>query len=167
MPGEKYPTRVRFIECVTDDCGWGTIKDNPGLNESSEQLVALFKNISRNPIDIIGGGTARGIKGNEVIGAPLFRIYSADLSLKAGTVQLADQTHSFFFYPVRRNLNPKAAFDYYEVRNPFEVVLNWISHLSLFALLAAALVSPLFLAYILYGELSASNNRTTLSRQKA
>ena len=167
LPGEKYPTRARFIECVTDDCGWGTVQDNPALNESSEQLVALFKNISRNPIDITGGGSARGIKGNEVIGAPLFRIYSADLSLKAGTVQLADQTHSFFFYPVRRNLNPKAAFDYYEVKGPFETVLNWMSYLSLFTLLAAALISPLFLAYLVHKELSASKKQITLSRRKA
>jgi len=33
-----------FIECVNDDCGWGTIKDQPELNESMEQIIKLMFN---------------------------------------------------------------------------------------------------------------------------
>jgi len=42
IPGEFIPVDVYFIECVTDDCGWGTIKDQPELNQTMESLTSFF-----------------------------------------------------------------------------------------------------------------------------
>ncbi len=150
LPGEKVPVKVKFVECVIDDCGWGTVHENQYLNKSTEELVTLFAGLSKDKVTLLGGGSVRPVKGNEIKGQPMFRIYSTSLALKPGIVRIADQTHNFFFYPVRRNLNPRESFDYYETRGSFEIILSSVSYIILYLLLVAALLSPLFLIYILY-----------------
>lgn len=145
----NYQTRtvpVKFVECAIDDCGWGTISSQPELNTSMEGMTALFKNLSSNSQEIMGGGVDM-VKRGEIKGEPYFRVYYAHIELYPAIAQLVDQTHEFFFYPVRRNLNPEKAYDYYDVNGFFNNSINALAYLVLYSLLAIALVSPLIVFY--------------------
>jgi hypothetical protein len=47
FPGGYSQIPTYFIECVPDDCGWGTIKDQPEFNKTMEEIVSAFKNQSQ------------------------------------------------------------------------------------------------------------------------
>ena len=42
LTSRKTLVNLYFIECVNDECGWGTIKDQPEFNQSMEQIVKIF-----------------------------------------------------------------------------------------------------------------------------
>ena len=129
-----------FIECIPDDCGWGTIKDQPDFNKSVEEMISFFENISAKQ-EIIGGG---GRGGYEIKNAPYFRVYDTHLALNPAILSQVDQTHEFFFYPVRRYLSPTRAYDYYTVNSGFDSLLNLTAHALLyFAVLFAISSVPL------------------------
>ncbi|MEK6898935.1 MAG: glycosyltransferase family 39 protein [Nanoarchaeota archaeon] len=156
QPGERVKFPVTFVECVLDDCGWGNVYLNPSLNSSSEEMVSLFRNISHEKKSIYGGGSSRGIKGNEKKGELVFNVYSTELLLNPSVTAIAEQTHEFFFYPVRRNLRPEASFDYYEVNGLFDNLLNILAYIVLYILLALALATGIIIWYILVIDLKAT-----------
>ena len=43
LPGKEISIETYFFECIPDDCGWGTVKDQPEFNQSMESIVELFK----------------------------------------------------------------------------------------------------------------------------
>src|SRR3989344_4411996 len=46
LPGNSKNIKTYFIECATDDCGLGTINNQPDFNSSMESIVGFFKNNS-------------------------------------------------------------------------------------------------------------------------
>ena len=135
LPGEVLPLEVYFVECVNNDCGWGQgIKQNKAIQDLNENLVLLFKNSSVEKKEI------RSKDFN-------FNIYRSQLNLKPAILQLADSTHSFYFYPVRWKIKEQI-FDYYEPKG-FDKFLDFLGHLSLWLSFIIALISPLFLLYII------------------
>lgn len=137
----RIPVRTVFVECVTDDCGWGTVKDQPEFNSSVEAIVDAFRNVSQSPIVITGGGSISGIRDPEVRGQPYFRVYEAVLPLKNGVLQAVDATHSHFFYHIPRDENPEQAFDYYKVRGGVDSLINLFAYGFLYCFLIIAVVS--------------------------
>ena len=148
---KKIPVTTWFIECVPDDCGWGTIKDQPDFNKSTEDLFDLFRNASTLKEIFEGGGDLSPIKGGERPGA-YYKVYQATLPLDAGIVSAVDQTHSMFFYEVRRNKHPEQAFDYYSIKGPMSKLAHALGYVVLYFYILLALLSPFYLAYIFKKE---------------
>jgi len=148
---QEIPIKTYFIECIKDDCGWGTIKDQPDFNQSSENLVRIFNNISFKKTDIIGGGGY-----DEVAGAPYFRVYETRIQAKPQVLDAADKTHHFFFYPVR--WTPKEAiYDAYIPKGFFDKKLDVTSHLVLYLAIFIALASIPYIIYLIFENLKIGN----------
>ena len=135
LPGQDIPTKVYFIECARDDCGWGTIT-NGSLNESSEQLVQLFSSQANLEKTIYGGGGY-----DEETGNPYFKIYSAQMQFKSQIFSTIDATHEWFHYPV--NYIPKEKiWDNYSVYGIFDNLLYKIAWGIMILSIILAIVLP-------------------------
>ncbi len=143
------PVKSIFVECVNDDCGWGTIKDQPELNKSMEQLIEQFKNVS-----IIksfeGGGSIKSIRGAEIRRSPFYKIYETSLYLNPSTLPIVDQTHNHFFYRIPRNMDSDKAYDYYVVDGFFNLLLRDASKLILYLSIFLSMVAIFIPFYLVY-----------------
>ena len=134
LPGNPKLIKTYFIECVIDDCGWGTINSQPEFNSSMENIANFFKNES----NILTTITSRN---NE----PYFNVYSRDLALKDSVLNAADSTHDWFYYPLRYE---KESFDDYKAQG-FGKFLDLTAHLVLYLEVLIALLSIILIFYIL------------------
>jgi len=140
FPGETTNIKTYFIEAVTDDSGWGSIKDQPELNQSSEQIVAFFKENSQLLITI-----------QDTKGQPHFNVYETYLPFKQSTRDYIDSTHSFYFYPV--GLKPKSkVFDSYETYTLPNTLLDKFAYLVLYLEVVIAILFWVYLFYLFYRD---------------
>ena len=125
---EKVPIKTYFIECAADDCGWGTIKDQPELNRSMEQLVSDFRNFTSEKVTIYSGSGVEEIKGE-----PYFRVYEVNMNLNPAVLEATKQTHSHYFYPVNWE---GEVYDRYNTKDSLGEILNdfgfWIFYFTIF-----------------------------------
>jgi putative effector of murein hydrolase LrgA (UPF0299 family) len=138
LPGQLVPMDVYFVEAVTDDSGWGSVSSQPGLNQTSEEIVGLFSE-QANVIGTI----------DDLNGDPHYRIYHGKFNLKESTLQAADSTHEFFFYPVEYKPSSKV-FDNYEIYSSTDNLLNKFAHLILKAEVVLVFVFFIYIFYFLY-----------------
>jgi|SRR3989344_3619288 len=150
VDNSTQPVKVNaiFVECVIDDCGWGTIKDQPQLNASMEMLVSQFKNIAQGR-NFEGGSSIKGVRGEEVINKPHYRTYETELFVNPQLLQIVYLTHNHFFYSIPRDINPKEAFDYYEVEGAKDKLLNILAYTILYVLMILSLISIFIPFYLL------------------
>ena len=148
---ELVPVNTIFIECVNDDCGWGTIKDQPELNASMEAIISQIKNLSK-IVSFEGGSSIKGVRGAEIRGIPFYRTYEVRLTFNPQALQSVDQTHSHFFYYIPRDVYPEGAFDYYVVKGAPNKLLNFVAYAILYILIFLAIVSIGVPFYLLYKE---------------
>ena len=135
LNGEFASLNTYFIECATDDCGWGTINNQHDFNQSMEDIVTFFKNNSRFLTTI-----------KDSYDEDYFKVYNTKLNLKESSLQLADSTHSWFYYPVRYM---GESFDDYKTKNFFDKSLDLIAHYILYLEILIALFSIILTFYIL------------------
>ncbi|MBU2633712.1 MAG: glycosyltransferase family 39 protein [Nanoarchaeota archaeon] len=136
LPGDTIPLQTYFIECIVDDCGWGSIANQPEFNQSMENIVDLFINISK-PIKEITNS----------YGNPYFRIYKTNLPLKQSVLDVADSTHIWFYYPVRYKADDW--FDKYQTHNSFDSLLDKFAHIILYLSIFIAILSIFYVFYLL------------------
>jgi len=142
---KNIPIKTYFVECVKDDCGWGTIKDQPEFNQSMEDLVNQFREAKK--IDIAGGGGY-----DEIPGEIYFRVYEATIDAKPGILQEVDKTHQFFFYPVR--WTPKEViYDTYTPKTFFDKSIDSFSRMALYLAVIIALLSIPYTLYLILKSL--------------
>lgn len=104
----KLITKVHFIECVIDDCGWGWIANNQEVNQSNEKL---FKEMSESGTTSINGKIIeKKYYSNEITGSyeenEVYRIYSLNVPLTSGLVEQTKNLQSFYFVPyMYKNMN--------------------------------------------------------------
>ncbi len=136
LPGQNIPQKVYLIECVIDDCGWGTVSDE--MNGSVEQMLDSLKLNMQLEKTIYG--RREGTRDSSEL---YFNIYSATTSLKPGILDIIDSTHSFFYYPER--YAPKSqVLDNYNVKGIMSNLLFFISKLIIWASLAIALIGIIY-----------------------
>lgn len=145
--GKVQFVKTVFVECLNDDCGWGTVKDQPGFNQSMEAIVSAFQ-AAKKATEITGGGSVTGVRESEIAGEPYFRVYEGVLPLNPAVAQAIYQTHSHFFYHIPRDENPEQAFDYYTIEGGFDSLLNLVSYGILYLAIIAATLAPLFVVYL-------------------
>lgn len=136
LPGDKIPLQTYFIECVVDDCGWGSIANQPEFNQSMENIVTLFSNIT-NPV--------KEIKNS--YGDIYFKIYKINIPLKQSILDVADSTHIWFYYPLRYKADDW--FDKYKVHNSFDKLLDKFAHIILYLSIFIAIISIFYSFYLL------------------
>lgn len=151
--GNVYPVRTLFVECLNDDCGWGTVKDQPDFNQSMEEVVSAFQTTKKIK-EIRGGGSVTGVRESEIAGEPYFRVYEGFLPLNPTVIQEIYRTHSHFFYHIPRDEQPQQAFDYYKVDGGLDALLNLFSYVILYAALGIALLSVFVPFVLVYREKS-------------
>lgn len=138
IPGAYQPIETYFIECSSDDCGWGTVKDQPGFNQSMEQIVDFFKKNSK-LIDTIEGSTGLSYS---------YNVYKSDFQLKQGTLEVADSTHVFWANPVGYKENIIPVFDNYKTHNILDKILDKIAHLIFYISAIIAILSVFLVVYM-------------------
>lgn len=134
----QVPTTVYFVECAIDDCGWGTIKNQPDLNQSMENLFSQIKSISSDE-QVLYGGSGLGEKNGE----QHFIVYKTSMNLSPAIFPVIYGTHEWFYYPVRWLLP-----DWYDKYSPeglFQVSFNTLGKIFLWLSVILAILSPILL----------------------
>lgn len=138
MTGQKLRTNLYFIECIQDDCGWGTIANQPEFNRSVEELVQFFEqNTVKEKVFYGGGGY------NEETGEPYFAVYKGQIDIHPSLFATIYNTHDWFYYPVRWNKSDW--YDKYQPNALWEVILHTFGKGVLWLAIIAACLSPLLL----------------------
>ncbi len=136
---QEVPVKTYFIECVPDDCGWGTIKDQSDLNQSVEEFIDNFKMLSQERAIINGGGGY-----GEEKGEPYFKVYETNLQMKPVIIEYAKQTHSHYFYPVGWEGD---VYDRYTVYNPLDQIINKLGFFIFYVTIILEVISPLIIIW--------------------
>ena len=143
--------KTYFIECVTDDCGWGTVSKQPELNQSTEDIITSFKKVSTLKYTIYGSSE------------PYINVYETEFPLIPGMMEAVQSTHNFFFYPV--GYKPKEDIILrYEANNLFHRIIDKIAHIILYMEILISILSIILLFVILKKdyENEAINNNADL-----
>jgi hypothetical protein len=136
--GQPINVPIYFLEALTDDSGWGTIKDQPEFNQSMEQVVDFFKSNSQELVTY-----------KDIWGQDHYRIYKTQATLKSSVLEYADSTHVWFFYPV--GYQPvHTNFDHYETYNTFDLLLDKLAHLILYLEVFISFLLVIYLCYLFY-----------------
>lgn len=149
---EKIPTNAKtsvqvfFVECVPEDCGWGTIKDQPDLNKTTEEI---FKQLSSSlqTVQIIN---SKNYAGNEFFGGDnieTYKIYKGQFQLNYPLVEKVNEGNGFYFVPYL--YKDMSSYIYkYDLNTLSQHILDFSAHLVLkISVFLAILVFflPLFL----------------------
>jgi len=152
IEGNLVSINVYFFECVYDDCGWGTINDQPEFNESMESLTKMFKqngnlvktlkepNQKENYLPLVSGSRSEAV-----------RIYSANLQLKESIIQIATQPKNWFLYDIGYEPKEKQ-FDYYKTDGFFDIFLDKLAHWIVLLSLTIVFLSPIYVIYLVHGR---------------
>lgn len=137
-----------FIECIKDDCGWGTIKNQPEFNQSMEAIVSWFEGNSK----LIG--ELKGVD-RKTYSLPLvhdkqesYRVYKTSFNLSYSIIPIARSTHTVLMYPIGYDSEIGGVFDDYEARGFFDKTLNNLSFYLLIICIILSLFSLLYLKYL-------------------
>jgi len=149
LPGKDIGLDIYFFECVKDDCGWGTVKDQPEFNQSMESIVSFFKN---------GGSLVKKISEpyEEKPYYPFFygerediiNVYKAKIPLKDSILLITKQPKNWFLYDIGYEPKEKQ-FDYYNTTG-IDVLIDKTAHFVVFLSLIFAFLSPLYVIYPLF-----------------
>ena len=150
IEGNLVVTDIYFIECVSDDCGWGTVKNNPQLNSTMEGLVSsvkkqgiLVETISE-PREEEAYYPIISKSKEEMIN--IYKLPRAQM--KAQVMLMASQPRNWFLYNV--GYEPKeSAFDYYNTKGGLDSLLDKLAHLIVFVAVVLAFLSPFYVLYLM------------------
>jgi hypothetical protein len=137
LTGTYAPINTYFVQCISTDCGWGTIQNQPEFNKSMEDIVAFFENSSKLEKVIY-----------DASGKPYFNIYKATFSLKPSVLEMADSTHEWFYYPVAYK-PAERVFDNYKAYG-LGSLLDKFAHLILYLEVMTAVLLSAYLLYLFY-----------------
>lgn len=129
LPSESLtPITVYLIECSIDDCGWGTIKNQPEFNAS---LDAFFAQFSKDSIVKEIKGMEYEDNKNEFIsksqGPIFYTVYKQTILLNPLLVDQTDGINSFYFTPYLYKNMQNYLYNY-ELHNLTDRLLNSISY---------------------------------------
>jgi hypothetical protein len=143
--GPDNPTKIYFVECARDDCGWGTVTAG-SFNDTSEQLVGVFSNSLKLEKSITPGKSY-----SEETGDYYFKVYSGVINLKPGLIEAIDSTHIWFYYPM--NYEPKEQiYEQYSADGPLENFLYLLAWTIFLASIILAFLMPVLAIYEVYKQ---------------
>lgn len=147
------PTKIYVIECISDDCGWGWVRDNADFNKTVEDLITLFKSQSTLEKTI----SANSYSGNELFGkkekVDVYNVYSLTVKLDRTLVDSVDSYNSFYFVPYLYKDKSGYIFNY----NTYNIFDSLLERLAYFVLLFSIFLSLISVFFVFY--LIKSNNK--------
>lgn len=155
LSGVSQPTETYFIECVSDDCGWGTVAGQPEFNQSMEKIVDFFKNNS---------GLVKSIEGTGGLSYQ-YNIYKTEFALKPQTLQIADSTHTFWANPVGYDEKITPIFDKYETHNALDKTIDKIAHGIFYSAFIFSILSIFIVLYMFINEDEANREKLNTGEQ--
>src|SRR3989344_379016 len=144
---KKIKTYV--IECVTDDCGWGTVSEQQEFNKTTESIISSLKEIS-----ILKKTIPQGEK------EPYLNIWETEFPFVPGMLESTQETHNFLYYPVNYQPEEKIILNY-EANKPLHKFLDRLSHIILYIQILIALLTLPLIAFLLtknYEDETINNN---------
>jgi hypothetical protein len=107
----ESPIKVYFIECVVEDCGWGWVANNQGLNRSSEEFLEIIsESADLQKIAISEEGE-------------YYKVYSTHLRFPSSLLDQIKMSQSFYFAPYLY-LNMENYLYNYKTIDPFSRLLD-------------------------------------------
>lgn len=145
---------VYFIECVVDDCGWGTIKAQPDFNKSMEDIVSWFANSSLIVKDIeeIDRNSYYFPLLTKQKVSPAYRVYKGQMMLNPSIITIAKSTHDVLMYPIGYDRTFGPIFDDYQTYSFFDRVLDKLAHWIVYIALFLSFLTLIFLLYRFINE---------------
>lgn len=151
--GRAVLTEVYYIECVVDDCGWGTVASQPDFNNSMEQITSFFKENGKVVKEIQSTSFAKKIypisRENSNIH---FRVYKMSLPIDHSIYPNLKQSKVWFLYPIGYDYSIAEPFDKYEIYNNFDELLNNTAKLIIYIAIFLSFISLFFALYIIIKE---------------
>lgn len=143
----KVFTNIYFIECAIDDCGWGTIKNQPDLNRSVENIFDQIANSSASSYTII---TAKNYYGNELFGKteniPVYKIYKQQLALNPLAIARTDEINAFYFTPYLY-INLEEFVYHYTLHSTQDRLLNKFAYFIIILSVILSIISVFLIIY--------------------
>jgi hypothetical protein len=144
----KTLTKVYVVECAKDDCGWGTIKDQPDFNATTENILAALTQNSKFLVSI----NYSSYGGNELFekktSVNKYNAYSMTVELSPQLVGQTDYLNSFYFAPyLYKNIDNYVYKT--KLESGFDKLLNLISLLIIYLAILLSVLS-IFLVYYLF-----------------
>jgi hypothetical protein len=142
-----------FIECVRDDCGWGTIKNQPEFNKSMEDFTLWFSNNSR-LVKEIKTEDYRSRRFylpflTEHKPITVYNIYKTNLLLNPAILPMSNFTHfNINGFPLGYNRAIGNIFDDYETHTGLDRLIDKLAHLILYCSIALCFLVMFFLIYL-------------------
>lgn len=143
----KQNLPVFMVECVKDDCGWGTVSQNQQLNESMEKFFSYIKGENVSKVFSSDKQFFGGYYNPLLSGFPKreenYAVYESKMNLSPALIKILDKQYSYFFYPLEYENKDDAVFKnfVYSPEGFFEESLNseaWsVFYLEIFLSFAA------------------------------
>ena len=147
--GRASQVPVYFVECVVDDCGWGTVKDQPEFNASMEEMVKLFSSQGKLEKEIYSSTfSPKSYPFSSDKGNLHFRIYKASLPIDKGLYPQLKSSKVWFLYPIAYDESISPIFDKYKVSPGADELLNSFAHLIIYISILLAFLSLLASVYL-------------------
>ncbi len=135
---------VYYVECVIDDCGWGTVAGQTEFNESMEEATRIFAKRAHTVINFTEPDRSvytLPFTGKEQV---IYRLYKLDLSLNPAIVPIIKKTHSWYKYPIGYDRSIHDIFDDYDTISSGDAAMQWfafrILYIELFVVFATIAV---------------------------
>lgn len=141
---------VYYIECLADDCGWGTIAGQQDFNASMEQISSAFANVSLSHKDFSAVSIRNfyfPLFSNEKA-QPEYRIYNAIIPMPPSIIQIAKQTHSWYMYPEGYDRTIAPIFDDYYTISSLDAMLDKTAFFILYTELVLSLCTIIYIFYL-------------------
>ena len=149
---ENTPVQVYYLECIPDDCGWGTIKNDPDFNASMEYFTNQFKSRASLVKSISAPDENKAfypfMPNREL---KEINIYSSVLNVNEYVLNAASYPKVWFLYDI--GYMPKQdQFDYYDTKNILDSLLDDVSHKIVTLSLILTVLSCLYAIYLSFKE---------------
>jgi len=139
---------IYYIECVKDDCGWGTVANQPEFNQTNEQMTHWFANISYYQQNISGPDSTKfylPFIGERTID---YRIYKTQMPLPPLILQVSKQTHVWWLIPEGYDRLISPIFDDYELKNFPDRLFSLAAWKILYFEIIISFLSLIYLIYL-------------------
>jgi len=143
--GKATPVDVYYVECAVDDCGWGTIKNQPDFNASMEQITSFFA-ANGNLVKEINSPGSYPLSSDS--GTSYFRVYKTTLSIDTSLYSQLESQKVWFLYPIGYNESIAPIFDKYNIHSEADELIDYFAHWIVYLSIVLAFLAILASIYL-------------------
>ncbi|HUS51546.1 MAG TPA: glycosyltransferase family 39 protein [Candidatus Paceibacterota bacterium] len=145
--GNLQSIDVYYIECVADDCGWGTVGGQPEFNKSMEEINLWFANRSFYSEEISEPDRRKSYFPIISEKEENYRIYKLNLMLNPEILSVVKQMQNWFLYPIGYDEKIAPIFDKYSTRG-VDIAIDKFALLVLYFELIFSFFAIFYIAYL-------------------